>query len=99
MNKSARAFLEGFEAALDAVDAGNLHRVIVEALQSIIAEIPAVDVVEVVRCKDCEMWGYTLSEEDRQRCIEFNTDLVCDYWESDGLMPNDFCSKGERKEG
>ena len=56
------------------------------------------DSVEVVRCKDCELWGRTLSEEDRQRCIEFNTDLVCDYWESDGLMPNDYCSKGERRE-
>lgn len=64
-----------------------------------VGNLPAADVVEVVRCKDCKLWGSTLDEEDRQRCIEFNTDLVCDYWMSDGLMPDDYCSKGERKEG
>lgn len=64
-----------------------------------LSNIPASDVVEVVRCKDCKMWGRTLTEEERQFCIDTNTDLVCGVWTSDGLMPNDYCSQGERKEG
>lgn len=39
------------EAAIDAVDAGNLHRGIVDALQSVIAEIPAADVKPVAKGK------------------------------------------------
>lgn len=37
------------EAAMDAVDVGNLHRGIVNALQDIISDIPAADVRPVVR--------------------------------------------------
>lgn len=37
------------EAAIDAVDVGNLHRGIVNALQEIISDIPAADVRPVVR--------------------------------------------------
>ena len=51
------------------------------------------DIVEVVLCEDCKYWGgskYSNSHE---------TDFVCEYWESDGLMWNDFCSMGERKNG
>lgn len=45
------------EAALDAVDVCNLHRGIIDALQSIISDIPTADVVEVVRCKDCTYYN------------------------------------------
>jgi len=37
------------EAAIDAVDVGNLHHGIIDALQDIISEIPAADVRPVVR--------------------------------------------------
>lgn len=36
------------KAALDAVDVGNLHRGIIDALQAIISDIPAADVRPVV---------------------------------------------------
>lgn len=36
------------DEAIDAVDVGNLHHGIIDALQDIISEIPAADVVEVV---------------------------------------------------
>ena len=48
-------------------------------------DIPSADVVEVVRCKDCEYW------DDHERC---------DFWSSI-MTPhypgkNDYCSYGER---
>lgn len=52
----------------------------------LIRDLPAVDAVEVVRCKDCKMWR----GNDYDGCCIKN-----------GLatrMANDFCSYGERKE-
>ena len=55
--------------------------------------IPSEVVGELVRCKDCEYNHKT--DED-----EYNhEDIVCDYWLSDGLMDDDFCSYGKRKGG
>lgn len=49
------------------------------------------ELVEVVRCKDCK---HKVTTEDG----EYNPrDIVCDYWESDGLEETDFCSYGERR--
>lgn len=56
------------------------------------------DEVKVVRCKDCVHWGSTISQADREQCASEGVDLVCAYWESDGLYADDFCSYGERKE-
>ena len=56
------------------------------------------DVVKVVRCKDCKLWSSSLTKEEKQVLIDTNTDGVCEVWMSDGLMPNDFCSYGQRKE-
>lgn len=61
--------------------------------------LPDYDVVEVVRCKDCKLWSSSLTKEEKQVLIDTNTDGVCEVWMSDGLMPNDFCSYGQRKEG
>ena len=50
-------------------------------------------VVAVVRCKDC-IHNYGVAHS-----CEFNPhDIVCEYWESDGLDGNDYCSYGERRE-
>lgn len=57
------------------------------------------DMVQVVRCKDCKLWSRCLTKEEKQVLIDTNTDGVCEVWMSDGLMPNDFCSYGQRKEG
>lgn len=58
-------------------------------INDLIMKQPTVDVVEVVRCKDCKFRG----REDcamyyRCNCGEQHT------WETD----NDFCSYGERRE-
>lgn len=50
------------------------------------------DSVSVVRCKDCRHNVLTKDGEYNEE------DIVCDYWLSDGLDSNDFCSYGERRE-
>ena len=50
---------------------------------------------EIIRCRECKHCGLLLSEEEKEDSF---VDLVCDYWESDGLSPNSYCSFAERKE-
>ena len=50
-----------------------------------------IDDKPLVRCKDCK---YKVVTEDGEWNPE---DIVCDYWASDGLEADDFCSRGERK--
>ena len=52
--------------------------------------MPTADVVEVVRCKDCEYY--------RQNEYSPDEDMMCMYW-CDWLPtdPDDFCSSGKRK--
>lgn len=55
-------------------------------------EIPAADVVEVVRCGEC-IHNYGVKAD-----CEFNPhDIVCDWWSTDGMDETDFCSRGERR--
>ena len=66
-----------------------------QVAEDTVLEAPAADVVEVVRCKDCKHnvanWNHDeLDETDY-------TDIVCDYFMTDGLNPDDFCNYGERK--
>ena len=49
-----------------------------------IAEIPTVDAVEVVRCKNCK---------------HYNEGFCVGYHAHHDIMPNDFCSYGERNDG
>ena len=63
-------------------------------------KIPAADVVEVVRCKDCVWWN----EDDSAGWGDLGNNVcACAYFSNeDGYTvytePNDYCSKGERKE-
>ncbi len=54
-----------------------------------IDEQPTVDVVEVVRCKDC---GYykSIKRTDRHQCVN---DFVAEI----ETKPDDFCSRAERR--
>ena len=80
------------EAALSAVDCGNLHKGIVDALQENIKEIPAptVDAVPVVRCKDCrhrdpEDHKCDCGAMERQGCpFPVDDDYFCKYGERKG---------------
>lgn len=52
-----------------------------------IAIAPTVDAVEVVRCKDCRY------------CMKDYHGLWCFNDYEHNLQPNDFCSRGEKKDG
>lgn len=58
-------------------------------VQAIIDKQPAADVVEVVRCKDCEY------------AKEYKNKLFCCYYPTtpESISSNDFCSYGIRKDG
>ena len=54
------------------------------------------DVVEVVRCKDCKHNVANWQHDELD--IGDYTDIVCDYFMTDGMEANDYCSHGERSE-
>lgn len=60
------------------------------------------DLVEVVRCKDCK-FNMANMEKDPLDITDYSgDDIVCSYFMTDGLDPNDYCSQGKRtpqKEG
>lgn len=61
----------------------------VKAIVSRINAQPAVDVVEVVRCKDCKYFGKDLGYGKHD----------CKKYEMPYCLENDYCSYGERKNG
>lgn len=54
-----------------------------------ISNLPASDVVEVVRCKDCKYYG---ASHIKDGCVCFLDAGMCE------AEPDDFCSRGVRKE-
>ena len=51
--------------------------------------------INIVRCKDCK-YNVANWQHDEDDGTDY-TDIVCDYWMSDGLEPDkDYCSKGVR---
>ena len=66
---------------------------VAELICALAKDMPTVDAVEVVRCKDCEFWGGVIFGN------------VCRRWSAplagmkNCTMPDDFCSYGERREG
>ena len=55
--------------------------------EAIIKDAPTIDAVEVVRCKDCKFY----QPFDPHRKYDCNRGLL-------GVMGDDYCSYGERKE-
>jgi hypothetical protein len=51
--------------------------------------VPAADVAEVVRCKDC-VFGKCIEDSGNYKCTTFNGRFGT-------VKPEDFCSYGERK--
>ena len=58
-----------------------------ESVKQIFSEIPAVDAVEVVRCKDCKWYLPGTAFPDEMFCMR----AVAKF------APDDFCSHGERR--
>lgn len=59
----------------------------IECVESIPSAQP-----KIVRCKDCKF-----NYGNEHNCSFNPDDIVCTYWESDGLQSDDFCSYGERQ--
>ena len=78
--------LESIESAHEN---GGMGDIVAGTLKRYVKRVPADDVVEVVRCKDCKKHG-------RIDCI-VNRKMACGDHETT-TKANDFCSYGERKE-
>ena len=69
-----------------------------------VEEMPTVDAVEVLRCRDCKYWGDEAGKLQRSDGVLFARCKVHNYLidgRHTGWCPteNDFCSYGERKDG
>ena len=74
------------ETADECYTVGNALNIAVEALEKM-NEVEALE-NQIGHCKTC-MFNYGLHNGE-----EFNPkDIVCTYWESDGLSEDDFCSQ------
>ena len=76
------------DAALTALQDSDLFNTTERQLRAI-RELPAADVAEVVRCRDCKNLVNTT--------INANGFLICDISDME-IAPDDFCSYGERRE-
>ena len=61
-----------------------------ETVESAIQAAPAVDAVEVVRCKDCKHYGLGA-------CLKIYSDGAASVYAWQYRKPDDFCSYGERR--
>lgn len=59
---------------------------------------PTIDAVPIVRCKDCKH-NVANKKIDPLDITDYSgEDIVCDYFMTDGLDSEDYCSYAERKE-
>ena len=67
----------------------------IEIIVDVIKAVPSADVVEVVRCKDCEYASYWYGNDNLK-----NTTYLCFLAEDEGVktFADDFCSRGKRRE-
>ena len=84
----------------EANEAADCFKLCIDLLDS----IPAADVVEVVRCRECKYWGDEDGKLQRSDGLLFARCIIHNYLldgRHTGWCPteNDFCSYGERKEG
>ena len=72
-----------------------IYREAILAVKSILHSAKPIDAVEVTRCKDCKYCDISLvlpTGREMYTCMEGSHDHKA------LLSPNDFCSRGERKE-
>ena len=73
-------------AAIDAlVTSPNFHTTLTR-----IEELPAVDAVPIVRCKDCHYWHQELDEVHH---------WYCTYGWAHQTTPDHYCADGKRRDG
>lgn len=61
-------------------------------VRSLIVSAPTIEAKPVVYCKDCK---YNVANSIHNPLdITDYTDITCEYFMTDGMSPNDFCSQG-----
>ena len=63
-----------------------------ESIRKLLQDIPTVDAVPVVRCRECIHYEMGV-------CLKIYDDGVASRYAWQERKPDDFCSYGERKEG
>ena len=63
----------------------------ISAAAKICEKVPAADVVEVVRCKDCKYWDCGVCELHSEEPDQYSTGLEIE------MFADDYCSYGERR--
>ena len=77
---------------IEKITTGDINTIITDeakrkAAETLFADIPSADVVEVVRCKDCRFYN----PYDATKAYDCEKGLL-------GVMQDDYCSCGERAE-
>ena len=64
----------------------------ISGIENVVADLPTVDVVPVVRCKNCKHYRDSTQAKGIKKCAYSSTN------ETDFLvMPDDFCNYGEKE--
>ncbi len=61
---------------------------------TVLSAVPTIEAKPVVYCKDCK-YNAANSIHDPLDITDY-TDITCEYFMTDGMSPNDFCSQGRR---
>ena len=56
------------------------------------------DFVEVVRCSECRFNVANMEKDEYDTTDYSGEDIVCSYFMTDGMLPDDFCSYGKRRD-
>ena len=99
----SKEYVERKRAIVDACNSLELYPSEYAELENALNRIPAADVMEVVRCRECKYWGDESGKLPRSDGVLFARCKVHNYLldgRHTGWCPteNDFCSYGERKE-
>lgn len=91
------AALEGLENlnAVSFYEANEHSKEAYTETKAMLKALPSVDAVPVVRCKDCKYWK-TAEGVNRSKKVKFCTYPIGHRY---ARCDEDFCSRGERKDG
>ena len=94
----ANALMELYEMGEELRDYEQVLSVPIPVIQQNIKDMPTVDAVEVVRCKDC-LHSRELNKYEKQ--LYLDECIGCTYhslsYQDSIMMGDDFCSYGERR--
>lgn len=89
----ANALMELYEMGEELRDYAQVLSVPIPVIQQNIKDMPTVDAVEVVRCKECVHWY-----DQEEVCLKIYSDGAVSPYAWQFRKPEDFCSYGERRD-